>query len=125
MGIEIPFKSAWPVFIGHSLPRFHDDTRAVYPSMDALPDLCRSVLVSLVFNRGSSLKGSARKEMRAIRDILDRAAASGLSKQQRAMILSEVEDELISMQRLWGPGTGVSRRRQDEANLWREGLENG
>ena len=39
------------------------------------------------------------------------------------MILSDVEDEIVSMKRLWKPTSGLIRRRQEEANLWREGLD--
>ena len=123
LGIEIPFKSAWPVFIKKTLPRFFSDTESIYPSLVRLPNLCRSVLVSLVFNRGNSLQGPRRSEMRAIRDILIKADDPSLHKLKRKLILSDIEDEFISMQRLWEPGSGVYKRRQAEANLWRNGLK--
>ncbi len=69
------------------------------------------------------MAGSRRKEMRRIRDILIEADDQGLHKPKRKMILAEVEDEIVSMKRLWGPGSGVHKRRQSEANLWRAGLE--
>jgi len=122
LGIEIPFKSAWPVFIEETLPRFYNMTNSIYPSLAELPNMCRSTLVSLVYNRGSSLSGSRRIEMRAIRDILSDAAKPNLNKQERKEILVGIEDQLISMQRLWGMGSGVYKRRQSEANLWRNGL---
>ena len=122
LGVEIPFKSAWHVFVEKTLPRFYSDTEAIYPSIGTLPDLCRSVLVSIVFNRGNSLNGSRRKEMREIGNVLTRASEPGLYKRKRKMILADVEDHLVSMQRLWDPGSGVHRRRQAEANLWRMGL---
>ncbi len=121
-GILVPFKAAWPVFVHKTLPRFYELTLGIYPSLETLPDLCRSVLVSLVFNRGSSLDGPSRKEMRAIRDILASAASSDLNKPKRKMLLTDVEDELVAMQRLWGAGSGLAKRRQAEANLWRQGL---
>ena len=122
MGIEVPFAAAWQVFVGHTLPRFTDDTAGIYPSLLRLPDLCRSVLVSLVFNRGTSLSGASRTEMRQIRDVLARADDSSLHKRQRKMILLEVEDRILDMQRLWGPASGLVKRRQAEANLWRTGV---
>ena len=122
MGVEVPFKSAWPVFIKLTLPRFYDSTESIYPSIHRLPDYCRSVLVSIVFNRGASLSGSARKEMKEIQNILHRADDSGLTKSQRIEILSEVEGEILSMKRLWAPSSGLIKRRQSEANLWRTGL---
>lgn len=123
MGIEVPFKAAWQVFIHKTLPRFYDETRIIYDSLDTLPPLCRSALVSIVFNRGTSLSGSRRQEMRAIAEILADAERSGLSPQERKTILRGVEEQIVSMQRLWGPETGLYKRRQGEANLWRVGLE--
>jgi peptidoglycan hydrolase-like protein with peptidoglycan-binding domain len=122
-GIEIPFHAAWRVFIGDTLPRFFGCTEAIYPSLSNLPDLCRSALVSIVFNRGNSLSGPKRREMRNIRDILAAADDPSLHKAKRKMILSDVEDEIVSMKRLWDPSSGLIKRRQAEANLWREGLD--
>ena len=123
MGIEIPFKAAWPVFVKKTLPRFYLDTESIYPSLKTLPDLCRSVLVSIIFNRGNSLSGPRRTEMREIRDILARADSPDLHKRKRKMILSDVEDQIVSMKRLWGVQSGLAKRRQSEANLWRKGLD--
>jgi hypothetical protein len=78
--------------------------------------------VSLVFNRGTSLSGSKRKEMKEIQNILNRADDSNLNKSKRIEILSEVEDVILSMKRLWAPSSGLIKRRQSEANLWRTGL---
>lgn len=120
--IIIPFKSAWQVFIRKTLPRYYNDTRAIYPSLETLPLPCRSALVSIVFNRGNSLECSERTEMRAIRDILSDATDPSLSLQERKVILAEVEDKIISMKRLWGPETGLYKRRQGEADIWRKGV---
>lgn len=123
MGIQVPFKAAWPVFITKTLPRFHAETRSIYTSLDTLPLLCRCALVSIVFNRGTSLEGSRRSEMRTIRDILIKADNPTLESLERKKILRDIEDEIVAMQRLWGPETGLYKRRQGEANLWRIGLE--
>ncbi len=122
MGIEVPFKAAWPLFVDRTLSRFYEDTLAVYPTLERLSKLCRSVLVSIVFNRGSSLKGDPRREMRAIQTILARADEAGADEAQKMEILAEVEDQIVSMKRLWSPTSGVFKRRQAEANLWRLGL---
>jgi peptidoglycan hydrolase-like protein with peptidoglycan-binding domain len=122
-GTEIPFKSAWPVFIALTLPRFYQSTQAIYPSLDKLPDLCRSVLVSLVFNRGTRLSGASRKELKEIQKILASAEMGNLKKVDKKRILRHVEDQILSMKRLWAPGSGLIKRRQAEANLWREGLD--
>lgn len=121
-GIKVPFKSAWPAFVEKTIPRFYENSKAIYPSLDRLPGLCRSVIVSIVFNRGNSLSGDRRKEMRAIQTVLARADQAGLDKSQVKSILTEVEDQIASMKRLWNPNSGVFKRRQAEANLWRAGL---
>jgi len=122
-GIEVPFKSAWPIFVEKTLPRFYDDSKIIYASLERLPGLCSSVLVSIVFNRGTDLRGARRKEMRAIQTILEQADQDGLEKSDIKAILAEVEDQIVSMKRLWVPSSGLVKRRQAEANLWRTGLE--
>ncbi|MCB2194155.1 MAG: peptidoglycan-binding protein [Deltaproteobacteria bacterium] len=121
-GVEVPFKAAWAVFLENTLPRFYADTESVFPSLPRLPGMCRAVLVSLVFNRGTSLDGDRRREMRAIRDILHHADDAALAEQERKTILLGVEDQIISMKRLWSTNSGLNKRRQSEANLWRAGL---
>lgn len=121
-GIEIPFKSAWPVFVELTLPEYYEETEGIYPSLGKLPDLCRSVLVSLVFNRGSKLVGSKKTEMREIQRVLGLAEDEGLGKEEVRQVLRGIEDQILSMKRLWAPKSGLIKRRQAEANLWREGL---
>ncbi|VBB42613.1 conserved hypothetical protein [uncultured Desulfatiglans sp.] len=123
LGVEIPFKYAWSVFIEKTLPRFYADCEGIYPSLERLPALCRSVLVSLVFNRGTDLRGARRREMKEIQTILARADEAVADIQQVQSILGEVEDQIVSMKRLWDPSSGLIKRRQAEANLWRKGLE--
>ncbi|ENM5764251.1 peptidoglycan-binding protein, partial [Vibrio mimicus] len=122
MGVQVPFKFAWPVFTHLTLPRFYNDTKSIYPSIDSLPEFCRAVLVSLVFNRGTSLMGASRKEMKVIQNILNTADNPNLEKSEKIVLLGSVEEEILSMKRLWAPSSGLIKRRQSEANLWREGL---
>ncbi len=122
-GISVPFRSAWPVLTGLTLPSFYDQSESIYPSLSRLPDLCRSALVSLVYNRGASLSGSRRKEMKAIQEILASADDDTLSEDAKRVRLLEVEDQIVSMKRLWAASSGLIKRRQAEANLWREGIK--
>lgn len=122
-GIEVPFKSAWAVFIKKTLPDFYAQALSIYPSLDRIPDSCRTVLVSLVFNRGTDLSGDRRKEMKHIQTILSNADQAGLNKAESKRILEDVENEIVSMKRLWDPSSGLVKRRQAEANLWRTGVE--
>ncbi|MGA8259178.1 MAG: peptidoglycan-binding protein [Arenicellales bacterium] len=122
MGIAVPFKAAWPVFVEKTVPRYYQETVAIYPSLPRLPSLCRSVLVSIVFNRGPSLKGGTRTEMRTIQEMLVEADSPGMDQGQRKRLLTGVEDQILSMRRLWPVGSGLQKRRQTEANFWREGI---
>jgi len=125
VGIDIPFNLAWQVFTATTLPRYYDLTKSIYPSLDQLPPLCRAVLVSLVFNRGASLRGETRREMKAIQTLLSQADKALPDQQRWQAILVGVEDEIVAMKRLWSSGSGLVKRRQAEANLWRRGLEAG
>lgn len=72
------------------------------------------VLTSIVFNRGSSLSGERRKEMRDIKTHI----AQGK--------LELVADDIRSMSRLWqNSSPGLVRRRAVEARLWEWSLNNG
>ena len=112
-GIRILWPMSWQVFVGRSLPGQVSKTRQTYPTFAQHPALCRSVLVSLVFNRGGRLDDrpgqDTRREMRAIRDLLD------LNK------IDEVPEQLLSMRRVWPNSRGLRERREREAALWREG----
>jgi GH24 family phage-related lysozyme (muramidase) len=114
-GIAIPWNTAWTVFIGRSLPQSVGDTRNVFfRSMD-MPKLCFGVLVSLVYNRGTSMTDSvsnpgSRKEMREIRD----AVALGR--------FSDIPASLRAMKRLWPEPNGLRDRREREAKLFKIGL---
>ena len=123
MGLEVPFQAAWSVFVEETLPRFYDETERIYPSLARLPDLCRSALVSIVFNRGGSLDDEGRREMRSIRDILVQADEASLSVSARRDLWSEVPVQIEAMVRLWPNTPGLRKRREDEAKLWRKGLE--
>jgi len=122
LAIKIPFSSAWQVFCQSSIPRYYAKTEKTFPSTDKLPMRCKTALLSLVFNRGTSLSGPRRKEMKNIQSILQQADDPALGQQQSLAMLAGVEDEILSMMRLWNPSSGLIKRRQAEANLWHKGL---
>lgn len=112
-GIVVPWAHALRVFLDHTCPTHWVRTLRVYPQSINLPEDCASALFSLVFNRGTSLTGERRAEMRGIKDALatgHRDAVPGLIR---------------SMQRLWPATSGLVRRREDEAALFEEGLKRG
>lgn len=111
--LRIPFPAAWRVFVKRALPRAIEQTERCFGSLNPLPPLCRGVLVSLVYNRGTDLSGDSRREMLAIKQHL----AAG----RREAVAGEIE----SMKRLWPTSEGLRKRRDREAEMWRRGLAGG
>jgi peptidoglycan hydrolase-like protein with peptidoglycan-binding domain len=112
--VDVPLPGAFSAFIERLLPAFLQQTRSVYPQVDGLPPERRTALVSLVYNRGPGLQDrdparEDRREMRAIRDLLDAGRTDAVS------------DQIDAMARLWDPVKvpGLIKRRHDEARLWR------
>lgn len=111
--LTIPFAAAWTVFTRFSLLTYVNKAAKAFPGYHALPDLCQGALASLVYNRGSSMDGDRRAEMRVIRDLVAAGA------------LAAVPAQFEAMKRLWPAGSGLVDRRQREADLWRAGLSAG
>lgn len=125
MGIEVPFYAAWQVFVRKTLPDFYQKTQQVYPSVANLPNFCPAILVGLVYNRGPALSGKNREEMANIQQILaeaEQARAQGKPKAEVNRLLLPVADELLEMKKYWPVTSGLVKRRQLEANLWRQSL---
>ena len=105
--IKISFDSASTVFHHDTLPRYAALVRKTYPGVEKLPADAQGAILSLVYNRGSKLTGSTRREMAAIRGhIADEN-------------LDAIADQLIEMRRLWPNTAGLLKRRSDEADLVR------
>jgi GH24 family phage-related lysozyme (muramidase) len=117
--IKIKLTDAEKVFVERSAPNYAQQTAKAFPGVDALPADAQGALISLVYNRGTSMNDSAssnnhnRSEMRAIRDII---ANDGLSMNDK---LTQIAAQLRSMKRLWeGQGmAGLLKRREAEAQL--------
>ncbi|CAH2606127.1 conserved protein of unknown function (plasmid) [Rhodovastum atsumiense] len=108
----VPLDAAMAVFRKRTVPEFTRQTLAAFPGCGALPADCFGVLVSLVYNRGTSMTGDRRSEMRAIRS----AIAAGRPQ--------DVPAQVRAMKRLW-PGAnerGLRDRREAEAQLFEDGL---
>lgn len=109
--IRVSRKAAEQVFASRSLPLFELRTAQAFPGVEALPEDARGSLVSLVYNRGTSMRDNSpedrRREMRAIRD----AVAAGN--------LAEIAAQLRAMKRLWQGKSlgGLITRREEEARL--------
>ncbi len=119
--IKVTSGAATTVFTNRTLPLFRSLTLKTYPGADQLPPDAEGALISLVYNRGGSLKGSRRAEMQAIHDIIQGAVASGAIQTGLNRVLNAVADEFVAMKRLWvGQGLdGLLQRRDAEAALVR------
>lgn len=110
--IEISWDKASRVFDDVTLPTWYIRALRIYPQIETIPTLCAAALIGLVFNRGTSLEGSTRTEMKEIQSAL------------KAGDLEKIPDLLVKMKRLWPNFDGLKNRRDKEANLFREGLTN-
>lgn len=111
--IEIPWNIAYSVFVKSTIPRFWRETQRAFPGVDNLPSDAQGALLSLIFNRGASMQGDRRLEMRQIQDAISRGN------------VIRIPSLIRSMTRLW-VGTsievGMRRRREDEARLFESAL---
>ncbi|MBX7157803.1 MAG: peptidoglycan-binding protein [Verrucomicrobiae bacterium] len=105
--IRIQLKSAKEVFYQSTLPKYAALTRKAYPGVETLPADAQAMLLSLVFNRGTSMTGSHREEMKTIQTLIKKQDLKGIALQLR------------SMKRLWDKSTlaGLHKRRDKEADL--------
>jgi hypothetical protein len=103
---------SWPialdVFNRVDVARTWAQCRQTFPGFDALRPNAQAAIVSLVFNRGNSLVGPNRLEMRNIRDLVPKQDYGGMAWQFKKMV------------RIW-VGTSIEadmhRRRYAEADL--------
>jgi hypothetical protein len=105
--ITIPLQAAKHVFVHASMPDYARKTKNTFPGVENLYPDAQTALLSVVYNRGSSTTGDARREMAAIQPLVLRQA------------YSDIAQEIINMKRLWvGRGLdGLLRRRDEEAQL--------
>lgn len=112
--IIVPWSAGFAVFEAVTIPKFWEKTSNVFPGVGELHPNVQGALLSLVFNRGESLAGDRRREMRAIRDLVP------------DMNYQEIARQIRLMKRLWRGTTierGMSRRRDAEADLGLSALE--
>jgi hypothetical protein len=103
--IQVRWGDAEAVFNETTLTDFLDIADNAYPGMQALHPDAQAVLVSIVFNRGGSMAGERRREMRNIRALVPKEDYRGMAREIRAM------------KRLWPNTRGLLRRRDAEAAL--------
>lgn len=107
--IMIEWGLATDVFDNVDVARWYANTKRAMPGFEDLRSNAKAALISLAFNRGTSMMGASRLEMRVIRD-------QCVPNEDYACIAKE----LRAMKRIWR-GTvnerGLSRRRDAEAKL--------
>ncbi len=112
--IVISWSAAFAVYEAVTIPKFWEKTTRIFPGIGDVHPNCQGALLSLVFNRGESLAGDRRREMRAIKDLVP-------AKDYR-----QIAEQIRLMKRLWRGTTierGMSRRRDAEADLVLSALE--
>lgn len=121
--ISISMAQALQVFTGKTLPHYIDETLKAFPGADKLPAIILGALVSLVYNRGSSMTGPRRIEMRIIRATVSSFAEGLISL---AACVAGIASQFRSMKRLW-IGTDIehdmTQRREAEAKLVESALQ--
>jgi GH24 family phage-related lysozyme (muramidase) len=108
--INISVEAADEVFFRVTVPKYYQKTVSAFPNVEKLPGQAQGALLSLVFNRGTSMKGDRREDMRQIRELL-----AG----DPPYDLKAIAKELRDMKKLWaGKGLdGLIARREREARL--------
>lgn len=106
--ILISWANANDVFLRLDVGREFRSCRKVYPGFDELRPNAQAALISLNFNRGGSMIGDSRREMRAIRDLVSKRDYAGMATQFRKMIRVWIGREIER---------GMTRRRYAEAKL--------
>ena len=103
--LVIPVDVALSQWYEKALPDYARQTAGIYPNIVNLHPYEQTCLVSLVFNRGTSLVGDRRKEMKAL------VAATNLNDDKAMGKLFR------DMKRLWPDTRGLRIRRDLEADF--------
>ncbi len=106
--ILISWDIAKGVFDDVTITRYYYLAKRTYPGFEDLDPRAQAALTSLIFNRGSSLIGPKREEMRRIKELIPKKDYKGIANQVR------------KMKRIWTDTdieAGMYRRREAEAVL--------
>lgn len=106
-GITINWDKALEIFQKLTWPKFTKLAEKTFPSLSNLHPDAYGAIISLVFNRGTSLKGESRKEMLNIKNLIPKKDYIKIAKEFR------------KMKRIWlGKGLdGLLERREAEASM--------
>lgn len=85
-GITVSWDRALEIFNKITWPKFTKLTEKAFPGVERLNPDAYGAIVSIVFNRGTSMKGTSRVEMRNIKDIwIPKKDYQGIAKEVRGM----------------------------------------
>jgi GH24 family phage-related lysozyme (muramidase) len=106
-GITVSWDKAQEIFEELTWPKFTKLAEKTFPGLSELHPDAYGAIVSLVFNRGTSLKGDSRLEMRNVRVLVPKKD------------YKKIAQEIRSMKRLWVNKNldGLLDRREAEARL--------
>lgn len=106
-GITVMWDKALEIFENLTWPKFTKLAENTFPGLANLKPDAYGAIVSLVFNRGTSLKGDSRKEMVNIKTLIPQKN------------YKKIAQEFRKMKRIWeGKGLdGLIERREAEAKL--------
>lgn len=105
--IECKWEDGKEAFVAWTLPKFYNLAKNLWPGLDQLCESAQVALTSIVFNRGNSLRGRTRSEMRNIIPLV------------KAKDYERIAKEIKRMKRLWEGKNldGLLIRRDGEAKL--------
>lgn len=106
-GIVVEWDKALNIFNKLTWPKFTRLAEKAFPGLDELHPDAYGAIVSLVFNRGTSMRGDSRREMRTIRALIPEKNYTKIAQQIKLM------------KRLWEDKEldGLLKRRDAEAEL--------
>lgn len=103
--ILVSWDIATEEFQNVELNRTYSLCTRTFPGFDKLRLNAQGSILSLVYNRGGSLAGPSRLEMRNIKDMVPNKDYNGMA------------DQIRKMERLWPNTPGLVRRREAESQL--------
>lgn len=106
--IVIPLDAAKQVFYKKTLPKYAKTTIRAFPNVEYLYPDAQGAMLSLIYNRGASMKGDRRKEMLMLKQLIPTKNYVGMARSIR------------SMKRLWADDKnlrGLLIRRENEAKF--------
>lgn len=103
--VDVPIEAALQVFYNTTIYKYAKVALSIYPNLPNLHPVEQATIVGLVYNRGGSIVGYSRREMRQLIDAIKEDNDKKMADLIRAMI------------RLWPNIEGLKKRRRAEASL--------